>query len=168
MLGNLARGVSLAMVVGTLACGSDDVTGPDDVTFPTISQSALDAACIRGTAAPTTTVNGSISDTDCLNGTTLVGAGPNGYFEGWRVRVATAASVTFTVDSNYDSFLDLFLIDDLGSAGLMNLLDFDDDGGPGDDAELTASLAPDTEYWIMVSGFEAIDVGQYSLDIRGK
>lgn len=149
-----------ALLAPLAACGGDS-TGPDSVSFPTISQSTLDANCIRGTAAPPASVSGSISNADCPVSGTLVGA-VDGFWEGWRVRVNSATTVTFAVTSSFDSFLDLFVIN-VSSPALNNLRIFDDDSGAGLDALFTFTLQPDTEYWIMVSGFDATDTGSFTL-----
>ena len=170
MLTKISRSLSYLVILTAVACGKDDVTGPGEVEFPTISQSALDGSCIRGTVVLLTSVSGTISTTDCLTDLTPVGAPipvgtEPGFFEGWRVRVATSTAVTFSVTSQFDTFLDLFRIDDLSSPVLTfnNLLAFNDDGGAGFDALLTYPLQPNTEYWIMISGFSADELGDYSL-----
>ncbi len=154
-----------ASLIG-LACGDDDPTGPG---FPTIDNAILSEFCVRGTLLPPGTGNSSIGTSDCLTDETVakldvpVGAGPGAFFEGWRVRVASQGSVTFEVSSNFDSFLDLYTIPNLTDATSATFLGFDDDGGPGLDARLSATLEPNTEYWVFVSGLTGSETGSYSL-----
>ena len=72
--------------------------------------------------------------------------------------------MTLQTDSNFDTFIDVFRIDDLSAPDLGNLLAFDDDGGSGDNARLTLTLQAGTEYWVLVSGYDAVDVGAYTLE----
>ena len=152
----LAASIALA-----LSCGDDNGTGSGNVTFPTIPPSTLSAYCIRGQAIPPETVSGGISTGDCHTAITN-----DGYFEGFRVRVGSSGAVTFTVTSNFDSWLELIRIDNLNDvAGSAVLLDDDDDSGVGFDALLTFTLQPNTEYVIFVSGYDDSETGTYSLAI---
>lgn len=158
-----------ACVVGfafLVACG-ESTTGPQvqTTTFPDVDQAVLATYCIRGTANVPAIRGGNVTTGDCPTESTLVGGTDEGYWEGWRVRVATAVDVTFSVDSDYDTFLDVFQID-LANPRLTNLVVFDDDSGENGNAELTVTLSPDTEYWVLVSGFQAEDVGSYTLSVN--
>ena len=96
-----------------------------------------------------------------------MGFGDDSFFEGWRVRVDADAQITFAVDSGFDSVLDLFVIDVANPVlAIGNLVAFDDDGSGALDALLTVDLDANTEYWIVVSGFDAVDVGNYTLNIN--
>lgn len=145
-------------------CG-DDPTAPEILPpdFPTLDAAFATEFCIRGTLAPTNVVSGEISDTDCET-VSPVGSGPGSFFEGWRVRVGQAGSVTIQTASGFDTFVDLFRIDDLSAPTLDNLVVFDDDSGAGDNGRVTVTLQAGTEYWVMVSGFDAVDVGPYTLN----
>ncbi|MDH3225373.1 MAG: hypothetical protein OEO23_16750 [Gemmatimonadota bacterium] len=159
-----ARTSALVIAVIGAAAYGDSGTGPGLTEgFPNIDQAILSGFCIRGTAPPPAIRPGIIGTNDCPTEGTLVGTG-DGYWEGWRVRVSDVTTVTFTVDSEFDSFLDLFQIN-VANPVLNSLIAFDDDGTGSLDAQLEWTLQPDTEYWILVSGFEALDLGSYTLDI---
>lgn len=133
-------------------------------TFPTIDQTVLTAYCIRGAASVPAIRAGNLSTIDCPTANTIVGGTDEGYWEGWRVRVSSSEAVTFAVDSDFDSFIDLFQIE-LANPALTNLVTFDDDSGENGNAALTVTLQPDREYWVLVSGFAAVDLGTYTLNI---
>jgi hypothetical protein len=149
-------------VFGVLACGGDNGTGPNDetgVTFPAIDPALAALVCIRGQAVPPTSKTGTITDDDCH--TTIV---DDGYWETWRVRVPSATSVTFTVDSGFDSWLELARVGDVNDpVNTLTFLAQDDDSGPGLDAMLTHSLQANTEYIISVSGYDDSETGSYTL-----
>ena len=159
--------LAVAGVLFVAGCGGDDPTAPEVLApdFPALGADFATQFCIRGTLAPDNTVSGELTTDDCET-VSPVGSGPGSYFEGWRVRVGQTGSVTIQTGSGYDTFVDLFRIDDLGAPDLENLIIFDDDSGPGDNGRFTITLQVDTEYWVMVSGFDAIDVGPYTLDAR--
>lgn len=150
----------LAGLALTLAACGDDATGPSD--FPTIDAATLAQFCVRGTISPSQNVTGSISSSDCHNDIQ-----DDGFFETWRVRVGSEAEVTFEVESNFDSFLELFRIGNLNDVeGSSVFLTEDDDsaGGIADlDARLTWTLQANTEYAIVVSGWDDSELGSYQL-----
>ena len=145
------------MILTLLACGDDNGTGPsNEVSFPTIAPTYLSSVCIRGTAVPTTSKSGSITDDDCDSG------GVVGYFETYRVRVASSGNVTFTVSSTFDSVLALARIGDTSDpVNTMVELAGDDDSAGNLDAELTYMLQPNTEYWVLVAGYDYSETGSY-------
>ena len=102
----LARSTGLALAatlaVG-FACGDDDPTGPGSVTFPDWPATIITGFCVRGTAVVGDTKSGTLSDTDC----DVADIDPSdvGYFEVWRVRVASARDVTFDASSTFDNVL---------------------------------------------------------------
>lgn len=147
-----------ATTIAALACGDDGGTEPGGVTFPNVPQATLDAYCIRGQGIPPATVSGAITTSDCHD------APGDGYYEGFRVRVGSSGAVTFAVASSFDSWLELFRIDDLNNIeGSAVLLAEDDDSGGNLQARLTFTLQPNTEYVIFVSGFDDFETGPYSL-----
>lgn len=160
------RLTSIALVAFVvLSCGGDIVTDPDrtgSVTFPTMDPAVLAAVCIMGQAVPPQTVSGTVTDDDCHTG-----IANDGYFEGWRVRVAAQASVTFAVTSSFDSWLELYEIRNLSDpANSAVLLNEDDDSNGNLDARITWTLQPNTEYVIFISGYDDAARGSYSLSIN--
>jgi hypothetical protein len=168
MLSSRPTGWMLLVFGGLLlaACG-DDPTAPEVLApnFPALDAAFATEFCIRGTLAPNNSVSGEISDTDCET-VAPVGSGPGSFYEGWRVRVAQAGSVTIQTASGFDTFVDLFRIDDLSAPTLDDLIIFDDDSGAGENGRVTVTLQPGTEYWVMVSGFDADEAGPYTLEAR--
>ncbi len=163
-------GIFLLIAVALAACG-DDGTGPVDEVeppeFPTLDALVATEFCVRGTLIPGETVAGEVSDENCPT-INPVGVGPERFFESWRVRVGRSGSVTLEVSSDFDTFLDLFRIDDLSEPGLSTttLVAFNDDDGADENGLLTVTLQAGTEYWAIVSGFNPEDVGTYSLEAR--
>ena len=155
----------LALAQGLAACGESDTMGvpTQDPIFPNIDQAILDANCIRGTATFPAIRPGNLNTTDCATAGTIIGATDDGYYEGYRVRVTTSTTVDITVQSQYDSFLDVLEYDI--ATGIITLRAFDDDSGGNFQPLLTFTLQPDIEYWVMVSGLSAADVGTYTLNI---
>ena len=158
-----ALGAVVAMAAG---CG-DDPVAPEFITpeFPALDAAIVAEFCIRGTMVPETTVSGEIADTDCPT-VSPVGAGPGTYYEAWRLRVGSTGSVSLEIASGFDSFMDVFRIDDPTNPSLDDLVDFDDDGGTDANARLRLTLDAGVEYWVMVSGFDAAEVGPYALEAR--
>jgi hypothetical protein len=151
----------LALLSSAIACG-DSGSGPDEfeVTFPTIDQQLIDEFCIRGTAVPPTSKSGNISVDDCNYG------GDEGYYDFYRVRVQASGEVTFTVNSVFDSWLDLIRIGSLTDpVNTSTLLASDDDSAGDLDAELTYTLLVATEYWLAVSGLDDSETGSYTVTI---
>src|SRR5688500_3958161 len=106
----MLKGLALAATVAVgFACGDDDdPTGPVNVTFPDWPATIVTALCVRGTSVVGDTKSGTISDTDCdLDD---IDPGNVGFFEIWRVRVATAADITFDANSAFDNFLAVFRV----------------------------------------------------------
>lgn len=163
--------VSRLVACGTFAfavlgagCG-DDPSGPS-VTFPQLPASLLAAFCVMGNATAGQNVNGTIAATDCDSvdfDTTTSGA----YFEIWRIRVATARTVTFSASSAFDNYLEVYeLLSYTSTTVNVTLLDEDDDSGPGLNATVSVALDPGVDYFVVVSGFDYSEVGTYSLAIQ--
>ena len=114
---------------------------------------------------------GNINNTDCDTSqsegvfSVRIGALAGGQFEGWRIRVEETTTVTITTSANFDTTLDIYRIPDLTDPSSASFLSFDDDSGPGSDAELQSTLSPNTEYWIFVSGFDESETGLYTLTV---
>lgn len=157
--------VALAFV-GAAACG-DSGTGVPVNEFPTIDPAFLQTFCVRGTAPPPAIRAGSLGSSDCSTAGTAIGFNPDSFYETWRVRVSEPRQVTFSLDSDFDTVLDLFQVDVSNPTVSFNdWLAVDDDSGTNLNAELVFSLQANTEYWIVVSGFEAVDVGNYTLNVN--
>jgi len=151
--------------VAVAACG-DDGTGPSgEVDFPVLDPAIVAQFCVRGQLVPPGAGNEALQDSDCAT-VFPVGQGPDRFYESWRVRVPSRATVTIFTDSDLDTFLDVFRIDPADPVlGLGNLVAFNNDSGEGLDASITFTLDPGVEYWIMVSGFGADDFGPYALRV---
>lgn len=159
------RLLTSALLVAVAACGDDGTGPPDGVDFPFLGAAVRAEFCIRGQMVPTDEENESLQDTDCPT-VFPVGQGPDRFYETWRVRVPSPATVTIFTESNFDTFLDVFEIDPANPVlGLDNLVAFNNDGPDGPDARLTVTLDPGVEYWVMVSGFEADAFGPYTLRV---
>jgi len=150
----------IGLMVLAVACGGGDGgTGPNSVTFPPLDASAIAENCIRGNTTVGDDKTGSVTATDCDQ---AVGA----YWETWRFRVATARTVTFRVDG--PQFDPVLLIAEItisnGDIAGAVVLDGDDDTN-GDDPELTIDLVPDTDYMIVILGYDYTETGSYTLHI---
>lgn len=147
---------AVLFLLATVACS--DSSGPGGPTFPTIPAAIVTQFCIRAQVVPPQTRSGSLATTDCQDG-----AG-SPYYEIYRVRVASSTAVTFTMTSDFDSYLALVRIDDVNDPqGSDVLLAEDDDSAGNLDARLSFTLEPDTEYFIFVTSIDVSEVGNYSL-----
>ena len=147
-------------------CGEDDPTGPGPVTFPDWPVPATTAICVRGTALVGDTRSGTISETDC--DAAEINPTDPGYFETWRVRVATAGDVTFDVSSTFDNFLTVLRVTSITSTGgnVIVIADNDDRSASDPNALVTVRLEPNVDYVVAVSSLEYLDFGLYTLTIR--
>jgi hypothetical protein len=149
----------LALSLGLGACASDE-----EIVFPSIDPDILVEFCIMGEVPVQTTASesGTVTDDDCTEGF------DDGFWEGWRVRVAEDRSYTIEISSGFDSWLDVYRLTDLDNIddNTVVLVAEDDDGGDGFDARATVTLRPDTEYVVFVSGYDQNETGAYSLSIR--
>lgn len=164
--GRIRLGTLLGVMFVSLACGGGDGdggTGPGGLTFPPLSSAVNAQYCVRGNATIGANKTGTIAASDCDYDVVFTG---QGYFEIWRVRVAEAASVTFTVSApSFDSYIDVGSITIAnGDVTGLTPLGSDDDTN-GDDPVLTLDLVPDTDYIAVISGFDYPDVGSYTLSI---
>lgn len=163
--GTLGRLVLTAAVALAAACG-DDPTGPGGVTFPDWPAPAISALCVRGTALVGDTKSGAISVTDCDGAD--VNPDVTGYFETWRVRVATAGDVTFDVSSSFDNFLTVLRVNSVSASGGSATIIADNDNRSQTDlnALVTVRLEPNVDYVVGISGFDETATGAYTLVIR--
>ena len=132
-------------------------------TFPPVDPELLEGFCIRGSHVPPARVSGNISESDSCH----ANIEDDGYFEGWRVRVASSTTITFAVSSVFDSWLELVRIDNLDDPINSVVALAEDDNSAGNlQARLSAELEPNTEYLIVVSGYNDVAQGQYVLDMN--
>jgi hypothetical protein len=157
--------LATAVVVG-VACGDDDPTGPGEITFPDWPAPALSALCVRGTALVGDTKSGSISASDCDGAD--VNPDVTGYFETWRVRVASAGDVTFDLSSSFDNFLTVLRVNSVSaSGGSVTIIADNDDRSPTDaNALVRVRLEPNVDYVVGISGFDETATGAYTLAIQ--
>jgi hypothetical protein len=157
-----------AMVAVGLACGDDDdPTGPGSVTFPDWPATVVTAFCVRGNAVVGETKSGTISDTDC--DVADVDPSDEGYFEVWRVRVASARDVTFDANSTFDNFLAVVRVNSVTTTSLdVEVVGENDDRAPltNTNALVTVRLEPNVDYAVAISGFDYTETGPYTLAIR--
>jgi hypothetical protein len=168
-LGAFWRGLTGALLVGAvLSCsGDDDPTGIEDLDFPALSSQLIGLYCVRDNVTVGSTPSGTLLSTDC--DIDDVSPGDEGYFEVFLVKVRSTRSVTFTVNSEFDSYLSLLeLVAFTSNDADLELLAEDDDSATqnGVDARLTFTLQPDRDYVIALSGFDYAETGNYSLSIR--
>jgi len=165
--GQIRLGTLLGVMLISLACGGGDGgggTGPSGLTFPPLNDAVRAQYCVRGNTTVGQTKSGSITAQDCDYADLDPAAG--GYYEVWRVRVAQAATVTFTVGApSFDSYIDVVEVDIVsGDVGTLTFLGSDDDT-IGDDPQISVDLVPDTDYAIVISGFDYPETGAYTVEI---
>ncbi len=163
MLNRLALAAAVAL---GLACGDDDPTGPAAVTFPDWPAPAISALCVRGTALVGDTKSGTISISDCDGAD--VNPDVTGYFETWRIRVASAGDVTFDASSSFDNFLTVLRVNSVSASGGNATIIADNDNRSETDlnALVTLRLEPNVDYVVGISGFDEAATGAYTLVIR--
>lgn len=151
------------LVAAAVACG--DSTGPPPLEYPNLSAQMVSAWCVRGNVTVGQAVTGTIAEGDCDLGN--LDPTVEGYYEIYQVKVRTSRRVTFTVSSDFDSFLSLarlFLYTDTSLD--LGLLAEDDDSAGGIDAELAYDLVADRHYFIVVSGLDYTETGTYTLRVQ--
>lgn len=157
--------VAATLAVG-FACGDDDPTGPGPVTFPDWPATIVTGFCVRGTAVVGDTKSGTLSDTDC--DAADIDPGEVGFYEGWRVRVASARDVTFDASSTFDNVLVVLRVNAVTATSLD--AEFvggnDDRSGTDTNALVTVRLEPNLDYAVAISGFDYTQTGPYTLAIR--
>jgi hypothetical protein len=83
------------------------------------------------------------------------------------VRVNRQRSVTFTVSSQFDSFLSLLRLNSFtNTTADWSFVAEDDDGTGGLDARLTVTLQPNVDYLLAISGFDYNETGPYTIRIE--
>lgn len=157
---SLHRVALFALLAAGLAC--KDSSGPGGgLNFPALPGALLAAYCHRGDRTVGQTLSGSVNASDCDAG--------DSWFEIWRVRVASAQSVTFDANSAFDNFLEVVRLDDYaGDTVYVTEIGENDDRSPGSNfnALVTVTLQPNTDYFVAISGYDYTETGSYTLQIR--
>jgi hypothetical protein len=162
----IRRLVLVAALAAGVACGDDDPAGPGSVTFPDWPATITSGFCVRGTAVVGDTKSGTISNTDC--DIASVEPSDEGFFEIWRVRVASARDVTFDANSAFDNLLAVFRV----NAVTATSVDAEEVGSNDDrstnnlNALVTVRLEPNVDYAVAISGLDYTETGPYTLAIR--
>lgn len=140
------------------ACKDSSGPGSPQVDFPALPAGVISNYCIRGDRTVGNAISGTLATTDCP-------FGDGSYYETWRVRVAESASYRFAGSSTLDNLLAVFRIDSTSSTNaFVTLLASDDDSGPGTNALIAGvTLGPGVDYLLIVNGYDATDVGPYSV-----
>ena len=162
----LRRVAMLAALAAGLACNDDDPTAPGAVTFPDWPATIVTGFCVRGTAVVGDTKSGTLADTDC--DASDIDPTAEGYFEIWRVRVASGANVTFDANSDFDNYLAVLRVNSVTAtdADIAFVGDNDDRSATNQNALVTARLEPNVDYAILIAGFDYTETGPYTLAIR--
>ena len=163
---SLHRFALVVTVAAGLACGDDDPTGPGSVTFPDWPSTIVTGFCVRGNAVVGETKSATLADTDC----DVADIDPMevGYFEVWRVRVASSRDVTFDASSTFDNVLAIFRVNSVSATSVdFDVIASNDDRAQGNsNALVTVRLEPNVDYAVAVGGFDYTDTGAYTLAIR--
>lgn len=156
----------VATVAVGLACDDDDATGPGNVTFPDWPAAVVTGFCVRGTAVVGDTKSSAIATTDC--NAADIDPSDEGYFEVWRVRVASSRDVTFDANSTFDNFLAVVRVNSVSATDLdVTVVGENDDRSPTNlNALVTVRLEPNVDYAVAISGFDDTETGPYTLAIR--
>lgn len=162
----LRRVALLAAVAAGLACDDDDPTGPGSVTFPDWPATIVTAFCVRGTAVVGDNKSGTLADTDC--DAADIDPTEEGYFEVWRVRVASVGDVTFDANSDFDNYLAVLRVNSVSAtdADIEFVGENDDRSQTNLNALVTARLEPNVDYVVLIAGYDYTETGPYTLAIR--
>src|SRR5688572_15199760 len=155
-----------AAVTVALALACDDSSGPGGLEFPALSPALRSTFCVMGNVTVGESPSGALTSSDCDSAD--IDPGDTGYYEVYLVKVTGTRSVTFDVNSNFDSFLTLLRLDSFNatSASLSGLAENDDRSVSDFDALLTFTLQAGTNYVIAVGGYDYSETGSYTLQIR--
>ncbi len=146
-----------AVVVLTFAFGCKDSSGPS-VNFPELPTQLLADYCVVGERTVGQGISSTLSNTDCEYG-------DGSFFEVWRVRVTSSGSYRFAATSTFDNLLAVLRLDSFTTTtAYLTLLANDDDSGTDANALISGvSLAPSTDYFVVVNGYGATDTGPYTV-----
>jgi hypothetical protein len=116
--------------------------------------------CVQGNRTAGDAIRGTLASTDCP-------FGDESFFETWRIRVAEDGEYRIAASGSFDNLLFLARIDSLTSTtAYLSFVASDDDSGPELDALIERVLLDsDADYLLVVNGYNASDVGPYSVAI---
>jgi hypothetical protein len=163
----------LAFFVAIVAgCGGDGggggLGGVLGELFPELPADLLSQVCWRGDVTIGETVTGDVTESDC--DAQDVDPDGVGYYEVWRVRVDARQSATFDANSEFDNWLTLLGLvsyDPETQEVVVEFLMENDDRADGNlNALITYTLSPGVDYFIAVSGYDYLEKGPYTLQVR--
>jgi hypothetical protein len=164
----LALALALAVTVG--GCGGDSggLQGVLNELFPNLPADLLSQVCWRGDVTKGDNVSGDITENDCdAHDVDPEGVG---FYEIWRVRVDARVSVTFDVNSEFDNWLTLLRLEsynpDTQEVVVQYLAENDDREEGNLNALITYTLSSGVDYFISVSGYDYLEQGPYTLQLR--
>ena len=144
------------------------LSGVLEELFPQLPPDLLAQVCWRGDVTIGDEVSGEVAEDDC----DARDFDPDGwgYFEIWRVRVESRGSVTFDVNSEFDNWLTLLRLvsyDPDTQEVVVQFLAENDDREEGNlNALITYTLSSGVDYFIAVSGYDYVEQGPYTLQVR--
>lgn len=148
---------------GLLACSKDSSTGPSNDELPA---ALLNAYCVRDIAQLGETKSGVISSADCNSN--AIDQSDSSYYEVYRIRVSASTLVVFDANSSFDNFLTVLRLDShtQTTASLTVVAQNDDRAYPSNlNALASATLQPNVDYFVSISGYNYSQVGSYTLHI---
>jgi hypothetical protein len=158
------------VVIGGVACSKDSSTGPNHngngISFDTWPANVNSTFCVQGTSLLGDNKSGSITVDDC--DAAGIDESYAGYFEVWRIKVASSQVVTFDASSGFDNTLSVWRVNSVSSSRVnVSLLAQDDDRSSSDtNALLSVQLDPNVDYVVAVGGYDYSERGTYTLRIR--
>jgi len=149
------------LVAIALLASCKDSAGPvpqSAVTFAPLPPEVVATYCVQGNRTVADAVRGTLASTDCP-------FGDGSFFESWRIRVAEDGEYRLAASGSFDNLLILARIDSVtGTTASLSLVASDDDSGPELNALIERVLLDsDTDYLLVVNGYDAGDVGPYSV-----
>ena len=84
-----------------------------------------------------------------------------------RVTASASGTYTFAGDSIFDSYACLYHESFNPSQPMSNKLVCDDDSGPDDDFQLTATMRPSQSMILVVTTFHPSETGSFTVQVHG-
>ncbi len=126
---------------------------------------AAEITIVNGTLAPGATFNRPVGGTPP---TVLSGVGTAVFFDTYSFQVSAAGSYSINLDSlAFDTFLVLYQGAFDPSLPLLNAISADDDGGPGLNSLIIASLMTGVDYIAVATSFSNGATGAYTFTFDG-